>query len=109
MPELKRAGVGVGVATVLARIEQPIDILVNDAGVNRLAGLAETDQRRVQAMLDDETKPFALSRRRIGAAAKTAARTEPGTSAIRSPTIGMNTANRGIELFLNDSSTNYSI
>lgn len=36
----------------LARIEQPIDILVNDAGVNRLAGLAETDDELLRDTLE---------------------------------------------------------
>jgi 3-oxoacyl-[acyl-carrier protein] reductase len=36
----------------LARLDQPIDILVNDAGVNRLAGLAETDDDLLREMLE---------------------------------------------------------
>ena len=36
----------------LARLDQPIDILVNDAGVNRLAGLAETDDDLLRETLE---------------------------------------------------------
>jgi len=36
----------------LARLDQPIDIVVNDAGVNRLAGLAETDDDLLRDMLE---------------------------------------------------------
>jgi 3-oxoacyl-[acyl-carrier protein] reductase len=36
----------------LARLDQPIDILVNDAGVNRLAGLVETDDDLLRDTLE---------------------------------------------------------
>jgi 3-oxoacyl-[acyl-carrier protein] reductase len=36
----------------LARLDQPIDILVNDAGINRLAGLAETDDDLLRETLE---------------------------------------------------------
>ena len=36
----------------LARLDQPIDILVNDAGVNRLAGLGETDDEVLRDTLE---------------------------------------------------------
>ena len=36
----------------LARLDQPIDILVNDAGVNQLAGLSETDDDLLRDTLE---------------------------------------------------------
>jgi NAD(P)-dependent dehydrogenase (short-subunit alcohol dehydrogenase family) len=36
----------------LARLDRPIDILVNDAGVNRLAGLGETDDDLLRETLE---------------------------------------------------------
>ena len=36
----------------LARLDQPIDILVNDAGVNRLAGLVDTDDDLLRDTLE---------------------------------------------------------
>lgn len=36
----------------LARLDQPIDILVNDAGVNKLAGLVETDDDLLRDTLE---------------------------------------------------------
>jgi NAD(P)-dependent dehydrogenase (short-subunit alcohol dehydrogenase family) len=47
----------------LARLDQPIDILVNDAGVNRLARLDETDDRLIRDMLEvNLVAPLRLAR-----------------------------------------------
>jgi 3-oxoacyl-[acyl-carrier protein] reductase len=47
----------------LARLDQPIDILVNDAGVNLLAGLAETDDDLLRETLEiDLIAPLRLAR-----------------------------------------------
>lgn len=47
----------------LARLEQPIDILVNDAGVNRLAGLVETDDDLLRDTLEvNLVAPLRLAR-----------------------------------------------
>jgi 3-oxoacyl-[acyl-carrier protein] reductase len=40
------------VGRYLAQLDQPIDILVNDAGVNRLAGLVETDDDLLRDTLE---------------------------------------------------------
>ncbi len=47
----------------LERLDQPVDILVNDAGINRLAGLAETDDDLLRDTLDvNLVAPLRLAR-----------------------------------------------
>jgi len=55
----------------MARLDQPIDILVNDAGVNRLAGLVETDDDLLRDTLEvNLIAPLRLARALLPAMAE---------------------------------------
>ncbi len=55
----------------LARLDQPVDILVNDAGINRLARLAETDDELLQDTLEvNLVAPLRLARALVPAMAE---------------------------------------
>jgi NAD(P)-dependent dehydrogenase (short-subunit alcohol dehydrogenase family) len=55
----------------LARLDVPVDILVNDAGVNELAGLAETTDELLRDTLEvNLTAPFRLARALVPAMAQ---------------------------------------